>query len=48
MKEAIANPDVWRKGGFKNAEASGLFSSATITRQYRAVYQGEAGSSPLR
>jgi glycosyltransferase involved in cell wall biosynthesis len=42
MDRAMLNADLWRSGGFRDADALNLFSDTSITTRYRAVYQGTA------
>jgi glycosyltransferase involved in cell wall biosynthesis len=40
MDSAMRRVDLWRSGGFRDADALNLFSDTSITDCYRAVYQG--------
>ena len=40
LEQALANKEVWRSGGFKTVDSKVLFMEETVTRRYRAVYQG--------
>jgi glycosyltransferase involved in cell wall biosynthesis len=41
MDDALTNVKLWKQGGFKDSSALDVFSEASITSQYRAVYQGD-------
>lgn len=48
MDGAMLNVDMWRSGGFRNANAGSLFEDRSIAASYRAVYRGDMknGGSP--
>ena len=39
MDRAMLDVDLWRSGGFRDADALSLFSDISITDRYRAIYQ---------
>jgi glycosyltransferase involved in cell wall biosynthesis len=41
MDNALTNVEMWKRGGFKDSSALDVFSEASITSQYRAVYRGD-------
>jgi glycosyltransferase involved in cell wall biosynthesis len=45
MDQAMLNPDLWRSGGFRNANAESLFEDRSISASYRSVYQGDMKSA---
>ena len=40
LEQALANKEVWRSGGFKTVDSKVAFMEETVTRRYRALYQG--------
>jgi glycosyltransferase involved in cell wall biosynthesis len=40
MDRAMLEVDLWRSGGFRDADAMNLFSDTSITTRYRGIYQG--------
>jgi len=47
MDRAMLDTDLWRSGGFRNANALNLFSDTSIATRYRAVYRGGMTNSAL-
>ena len=47
MDQAMLNVEMWRSGGFRNANAGSLFEDRSISSSYRAVYQGDMRKADL-
>jgi glycosyltransferase involved in cell wall biosynthesis len=47
MGRAMLHTDLWRSGGFRDANALSLFTDASIATRYRAVYEDDVKGSAI-